>query len=302
MIKKSLACLLAMNFAFAEGVEDKFVIGTLPNEGFFSSFISVVSNLVWADEHHKTPVVNWDSRSLMYQSKGYNGAKNPWEYYFEPVSSATYDPKEAGVEVWSEGHAPDGSHLFLSFLREKEAFHNEAREKARDAITKYVKIKPSIQQKIDDFYSKNMAGKYTIGIHLRGTDISQNAKVKEGIAAASVKAAEEEAKNHGGEVQFFIASDDQSLFEYAKKRLSKPVIFCESRRSKDGKPLHRTGFEKAVLGEELLIEGVLLSKCDYFVHSHSSVPIAVMALNPRLETQFIDPMPFIYKYVYNLDN
>ena len=86
-----------MNFAFAEGVEDKFVIGTLPNEGFFSSFISVVSNLVWADEHHKTPVVNWDSRSLMYQSKGYNGAKNPWEYYFEPVSSATYEDRKSVV-------------------------------------------------------------------------------------------------------------------------------------------------------------------------------------------------------------
>ncbi|MDR3550762.1 MAG: hypothetical protein P4L31_05070, partial [Candidatus Babeliales bacterium] len=64
----------------------KHVIGVHPGAGFFSAFLGALNQLDWCQRTKKTPVVYWDDRSLYYDSKGFNGSRNVWEYYFKPVS------------------------------------------------------------------------------------------------------------------------------------------------------------------------------------------------------------------------
>ena len=92
-------------------------------------------------------------------------------------------------------------------------------------------------------------------------------------------------------VQFFVATDEQKLLEEAQELLSGPVIYCDSYRSLNGEPLHRPkkkqDYSKAKLGEEVLIETLLLSKCNGFVHTRSNVSTAVLFFNPELENKVL---------------
>ena len=272
---------------------EKFVIGSAEKEGFFSSFLAVLNNLAWADSCGKTPVVQWNEISYCYQPEGYNGSYNPWEYYFEPVSEEGYTPGDA-LHQWC--CAPDGSTLWSPFFADPELFHAQARFKGKELIDKYVRIRPCILEKVENFYQQKMAGKFTIGIHLRGTDRYTKA-AKAAMVSDTIEAAMRVAKELGKKkCQFFIATDEESLLEYAKANLKGKVISCDSHhRSMDGSPIHSAaGRSAALLGEEILIEGLLLSKCDHFVHSLSCVPLAVLFLNPTLPNEYLPPYRWQY--------
>lgn len=281
-----ILCLLSPCFA-----EEKFVIRGFGNEGLFSSFLCVLAELEWAEKQGQTPLVYWSTDCLYYEKEGYNGNFNAWEYYFEPVSHATCEPGELLPERQSL-LTPDNFHYFTAFLQKPELFHSKLKFQAHETVKKYIKIKPSIQSKIDAFYTEHMAGKKNVGIHLRGTDRLIRMD-KLGLTSALIQAAEKHGL--GGDVQYFIATDDESLLEFAKKHLKGAIIYCDSHRSWDGSPLHKPkpGGGTALMGEEALIETVLLSRCDFLVYTHSSLPVAVLTFNPYIKNVYLDCRPWI---------
>jgi len=269
--------------------EEKFVIGSFRNEGFFSSFLAVLSNVMWAERNGKIPVVHWTQECFYYQKEGYHGSMEPWEYYFEPISHLRYEP---GDPTYNSGDALDGTHVWGPFLKYSDHFHREFRFQVHDVIQRYIQIKPHILEKVDAFYNTHMKGKRTIGIHLRGTDRNIKTK-KDGMIEALLEAAENVADK---ECQFFIATDEESLLDYAKGHVQHPLLYHNSHRSTDGVPLHIGNFREecpALLGEEVLIEALLLSKCDFFVHSLSSVAVAVLYFNPSIPSIYKNPLTWI---------
>jgi hypothetical protein len=271
---------------------EKFVIGSAEKEGFFSSFLAVLNNLAWADKVGNTPVVQWNEISYYYQPEGYNGSYNPWEYYFAPVSEETYRPGDK-LHQWC--CAPDSSTIWSSFFSDLDQFNAETRFEGKALIDKYIRIHPSILEKVDQFYQQKIAKKFTIGIHLRGTD-RYTKQAKTAMVRDTIDAALRIAKETGKKCQFFIATDEESLLDYAKTNLKGKVLFCDSIRSKDGQPIHSaSGRSAAQLGEEILIEALLLSKCDHFVYSLSCVPLAVLLFNPSLPHEYLPPYRWLYQ-------
>lgn len=282
---KKIIIFLALNL-FAD---DKFVIGNPPAEGFFSAFCSALSNIMWAERNGKIPVVHWDQKFYHYQKEGWRGGHDAWEYYFEPVSSLPFEPNDPVYRIYE---APDGFNLCMAFIKDPEKF-NELRLDAKKAIDAYVKIKPEILEKVDSIYQDRMAGSVNVGIHLRGTDRSLKNKMI--MPKAMIEEAMRLASEIPGKVQFFIATDEECFLDLAKNEL-KDIVHCDSTRSLDGKPIHCPPSQNAaLLGEEVLIEGLLLAKCDYLLHSMSSVPVAVMLLNPSLKNTYFNPYAYLYK-------
>jgi hypothetical protein len=253
---------------------DKHVIGCHSKAGLFSLFLSVLNDLTWCERNGKIPVVYWkSSHCVYYQKKKYNGAKNPWEYYFLPVSNLSYNKRD---KINNQCAAPDGSTIFPSgpiwlLTQTQRMWVNEA------LIEKYIKLHPSIQQKINDFYQTHFEGKKTVGIHLRGTD-----KFTEEKPVPILKIFEE--ANRHKNCQYFIATDEEKLLKTAIKTLHGKVIYHSSTRSTNGQPVHLRKTNRAKLGEEVLIEAYLLSNCDYFIHTVSNVSTAVLLLNPELKS------------------
>jgi hypothetical protein len=87
-----------------------------------------------------------------------------------------------------------------------------------------------------------------------------------------------------GDCQFFVATDEEKLLNLSKKSLHGPVIHYNSYLSPTTHPVHtKKPPSRYKLGEDVLIDAQLLSKCDYFLHTRSNVAIAVCMFNPDLK-------------------
>ncbi|MDZ4124033.1 MAG: hypothetical protein U1E02_07635 [Hydrogenophaga sp.] len=256
---------------------EKQIVGAWKG-GFGNIFLGALHHLAWCDEQGYVPVVYWDNAFLFYQPGGYNGSRNAWEYYFEPVSSESYVPGD----YIHRRFTPDRYRFGLGSI-----FNRADREAGKKIIDKYVHIVPSIQKKIEDFYVASMQNKKTIGIHLRGTD--KYVEVPALNPALIFKEANKQARLLGVK-QFFIATDEYRLLELAKKELEGTVIYYDCRRSGDGHTLQYSGswpqpkswVHDASLGEEFLIEFMLISKCFLFIHTDSNAAMLPFFFNPDL--------------------
>lgn len=271
--------------------QKKLVIGCHQSKaGLFSMFFCALNNIAWCEKNNVVPVVYWDDKCVYYSDKGHNGGKNVWEYYFEPVSWESYRPND---EIRKAFRDPDNQSInVLQHPVYDKAIRDEAkvehRKNVNKLIQKYVKIKRPIMDKVELFYQKNMVGKKNIGIHIRGTD-----KVKE-VGAARLEDIVTVANNIAKAIpdaQFFVATDELQLLTRITPLLNGKVISYDVTRSDSKKPLHLSNKNNPALGEEVLIEVQLLSRCDMFVHTYSNVASAVLFFNPDLKNFVIAPAP-----------
>ena len=211
---------------------NKLVIGANPGSGFFRCFISVLNNLTWCEKNRVTPIVYWDDNCCYYDPAGYNGVKkNAWEYYFEPISTASYKDSDP---QWPGFFGLDGKGIsLLKDLGEKSSSKKQ-RLQAHDLVKKYIRVKPAVLEKVEKFHNKHMAGKKTIGLHIRGTD--KFTEVKPVPMEAFVAAAHELAQRYT-DCQFLIATDEVALLEEAKQKLNGNVISYDSYRSPTGRAI-----------------------------------------------------------------
>jgi hypothetical protein len=279
--------------------------------GFFAEFLWTLNHLEWCKRNKKIPVVYWGERFAYYSPAGFNGSYNAWEYYFEPVSSLSYQPGDhlylerqynkdftTMTEYWEyiqymhllpkldqklficiDNH--DYTPLFKIPGYTMPKLHiYDRRFRAyvkRAIIDRYIKIKPNIQKKIDDFYTTHMQGRKTIGIHLRGKHIFNE------VYHVPVNNIFHIAQKFASQnCQFLIATDQYPLLEEAKKQLPGSIIYYNCYRSDTPTSPFKPQQNHPQLGEDVLIEALLLSKCDHFIHTLSLVSTAVLFFNPKL--------------------
>ncbi|MGB8468142.1 MAG: nodulation protein NodZ [Candidatus Babeliales bacterium] len=279
-IKIKILVLISL-FTVCESVQKKHVIGTR-GAGFFSNFLAVLNHIAWCERHDKIPVVYWDRESSYYNPNKYPGIKNVWEYYFEPVASLHYTD---GDRIHRRYGAPDGTTVITGKGDFTAHFLPEVRQEMFQLIQKYIHIKQRILAKVDSFYEAHMQGRPTVGVHIRRTD-----------NYVSIHVALEEYLKRIQEFplyQVLVCTDDMYALEYMKDALGDRVIYCDVQRSHNNKPLHhRSKYAKGLLGEEVLMEVLLLARCDSFIHAISNVVCGVLYFNPTMPHIFIDPRDY----------
>src|ERR1700741_4186993 len=108
-----IVILFNFHHIFCDHLRDrKFVFKIHPHAGFFAVFLGVLNKLVWVKKNNKIPVVYSTKECLYYQTNGYMGANNMWEYYFKPVSTLKYNK---GDNIYSSFAAPDGFRIAGSY-------------------------------------------------------------------------------------------------------------------------------------------------------------------------------------------
>lgn len=257
--------------------------------GFFADFFKVLNHLVFCEKYSWTPVVYWGEKSLYYQQEGFHGQTNVWEYYFKPVSKAQY--KGAKKIKGNSFKNPVG--WFINTI--DEHFIEQNRLFLKSIIDKYIALQPWIEEEYIAFYNAHLKDKHTIGIHVRGTDKYMEASPVplEIFIETALKVA-----SQFSEVQFLVATDQETILQFLKKHLPGKVIYYPALRSTTLQPLHQQNIQPARIGKEVLIEMLLLSKCDFFIHAQSNVALAALFFNPTLPHLWLKTEHQMYQVMF----
>ena len=289
--------------------------------GFGAEFLWVINHLRWCIKTNKIPVIEWGPASAYYSPDGYNGSKNAWEYFFEPVSNEKYVP---GDIIHLELFYPDpenfsAEYAYHRYVKKRNLLTEDERKSFIDVdnhlllynrpiyyseypeceyhlyserfreyvkteiIDPFIKVKTSIQKKIDQFYNTYIAGKKTIAIHLRGCHIENGKMLPEPICVPVERVLQEANKYSDLGYQFFISTDIKPLLDKAIKTLKGKVIFYPSTRFDETTNPWIPGQLVPKLGEECLIEMMLMSRCDHIIHTISNFSTVVLLFNPKIK-------------------
>ena len=235
--------------------------------GFFSNFRGTVYTFHQCEQLSIEPYVLWDSGLYIDINKG----NNYWEYYFEQIGN----PNDINKRILTHD---------MSWNRK-----DFCRERTNNLINKYVKIKPHIQEKINSFWTTHVNKNNVLGVHLRLTDKHECHKYGEPYTGKPIHIDKyikhinvylEKNKN----VKIFLATDSLDYIEELKKLYGNKIFFRNDViRSIGLKSVHHDmkgdGYKK---GEDVLIDTILLSKCNFLFKGISNVATCALFWNSSL--------------------
>ena len=228
------------------------------DSGMFAVFGSILGAINFYEKHineYSGLKIDLNSGRYLDIEKG----PNWWEYFFEPIILGTeIDNKYYFTleEYWKLASRPD---KYSSF----------------SLIQKYIKIKPHIQEEVNEFVNQNFKGKYIIGVHHRGTDkitewpLVAYEKTHKVLIETIIALKRADRKN----LKVYVATDDQNFLNYLVERMPKTVIYSDFKRSSNATALHfnPTIYENNYqMGKEALLDCLLLSKSNILIRPKSS--------------------------------
>ena len=252
-----------------------YVIRRSPGAGLFSNVTYVINHLKIADKHNFIPVIDMENYPTIYNEKrSINGIKNSWLYYFEPVS------KYSLQEVYESKNVILSSNRFYHDFFTHKIYENKNLLKFFNRIT----VKKSIQIKVQKFLKKISFKKYkTLGIHYRGTSYKDSANHPfPPTFSQLVKKIDNLLKLNKFDKIFF-ATEDKEMFDLIIKKYKNKIIYYNSFRSikDDAFKKYSRHNHRFKLGEEILIESLILSKCNTFLFVETNVSSFVKSLKKR---------------------
>mgnify|MGYP000310999605 CR=1 FL=1 len=250
-----------------------------------------------------------------------SGNNNWFNYYFKPIG--TDDPEIN--QLWKEGKLDNlPSYNRYNFVKNTIGYEFDRNSYERadknfdfsKGFSELIKLKPYLQEKVQNFYDKNMKNKFLIGIHARGTDKfssvdSHENNPKHFTYQKYCEEVEKEIlaqKNSGNKKQIavFACSDEQPFIDYIHKQLGGKYeiisadnilranistsginILCDDENPECEKyknnSIHRgmSGESNYKKGLDAIYEVCLLSKCDVFYKSRGNFSNSVNYINPN---------------------
>jgi len=279
------------------------------DRGLFSNFLHTIQYLFKADARGKIPIVHWNI--IWYMNEG--SEDNVWEYYFCPVSDYSledidpndgvknlYSYRNGGVSHYLEGEKNGGRWDRNSWNykvhppklciwnpnKKFRAYYNKV-------ISKHIRIKKQILDKIDRFYKENMEDcENVLGAHIRACSDRDG-----GSRDIDIKGYTDSIDKYISEfsdAKIFVATDYNPVLEELVSKYGDRVVYYDSQRSDNGysviadcSPVEEKKNRGSKPGEEVVIDCLLLSKCNKIIHKSSNVSTAALLFNPDNDNEYI---------------
>tara|TARA_Y100001933_G_C19012327_1_gene569498 strand:- start:7519 stop:8340 length:822 start_codon:yes stop_codon:yes gene_type:complete len=255
--------------------------------GMFSIVNDVVDHLYVAEQNKHKLNLLWVGSPY----KQVNNDDNAFEYYFENF----FDIKDTDIPVGKkESFAFRVGNCITP--RKNGLAQPTHRVEMNRIIDRYIKLKPHIRHKIDQFAEQNF-NDYTIGLHIRGkgrTDgnasrLREKFQLVDGVPYDAYFTKVNQLLETTSYAKIFLCSDSQIVIDYCKRIYGDRIVTYSATRSNNGE-MHRDrkyNDIKYKLGEDVLIEAYLLSLTDYLVHGSSNVTNYVLCKNSMLKNFYI---------------
>lgn len=279
--------------------------------GFFAYMLYALNQLVFCRRHGLIPFVDFGRCTVNghdhYASGGQNlyhspsHGRNMWEYYFEPVS--TYREGAPGHEVhtlpskmlwrlhrvsrksiyahyhgayeskWSEGY--------------DEAWYRRMRVLAHSVLADHVRVRRHILDIVDRFWSMHLHGRPVLGVHMRGTD-------KQADISGTVVPPEQYVRHIDGylalhpNASIFVATDSPVFLERLRARYPDRLVARDALRSERNAFLDAAVPDAYRKGEDVLVDVLLLARCDFLLKCASAVGEFAIYFSPHLHDHSVD--------------
>jgi len=255
--------------------------------GMFSIVNDLVDHLCVADSDGYKLKLSWVGST--YKSE--DNDDDAFAYYFEDFFKLNDHDKlvdKKGSFAYRQGNCITPRKGGLAQPTEREMVNG--------IIDKYIKLKPHITKKIDEFVKNNFKG-HMIGLHIRGKgrvdggagELRMLGELVDGVPYnLYFDKLNELLKSI--DARILLCSDSQAVVDYCVAEYGDKIVTYSAIRHATGE-MHQKHTEfkdvKYELGEDVLIEAYLLSMTNYLIHGSSNVTNYVLCKNHRLENFYI---------------
>ena len=267
-----------------------YIIRRRHQAGFFSNFFFVLGHIVYANQNGWMIAVDMENYPTLYnEDKPVLGTRNAWEYFFEQPSRI--ELKQAYCfkhQILSSGY----------YLYENVPYYEginrvfptrEIVETLSPYIDKHLIIKPQFLDEASAI--RHQWDGRVVGVHIRGTDMNHTPNHPVPPLLSQYFTAIDRLLQNSQIDHICLCTDENAILEQMKNRYGDKLVFTNSFRSTDGTSIHKSSNttqrdnHRYLMGKEVLIDALVLSKCDYLICGHSNVPYAAIVLN---RNQYID--------------
>jgi len=247
--------------------------------GMAGNMLIVINELLIMNEGDRAWVDMGSYKSICYDNLDYTN--NAWEYYFTQ-NEKFVDGKEIllmpprpAIINYNHPYSQNDSLI----LKSKKLFYNN------------FKVKDDILNEVNQFYETNLKNKTTLGCQIRLGDMVKTHDVPniDRYWNKILDILREEPQIE----QIFLATDDDEAIEYLSKKTPIPIVYQKNiYRTSSESPYERLNSERENHGHnlcrEVLIDMLLLSKCDYFLSSKiSAVSLITTILSENIKKIYI---------------
>jgi hypothetical protein len=281
------------------------IIQTHIGAGFFAEFGKVIRNLIFYEHDGIRSVqVDWTNQFFPFKN---DPNENGWDLYFEPIvlNRDPFDMSEPGCLVGNNDSHELHDQLCLSIWLNYDDYLPH-RVFVHEKIKQYIRIKQDIQDQVDSFYEQHLKGNVCIGVHVRYALCHTEEMPDRKHPSLEAYCAEVDNllnKHARSKVKIFLASDSHFVINYFREHYGKSVCYIDAYRAQNTEDpgviyenpnywinhpaeweRHKPGYKG---GEGTLKDCLLLSKCDYLIHTTSNFATYASYFNPYIKSIYL---------------
>ena len=164
------------------------------------------------------------------------------------------------------------------------------RHKAHRLVKKYIRVRPHIMHKVDAFYNRTMAGRHVIGAHIRGTDKQKDIGGRVVEPVDYLPHIDKFLNQYPTDGAVFVATDSPKFLRtmQAQPRYKGRIFWYEALRSEKNIFLDSSSADNYRKGEDVIIDMLLLSRCDFLLKTSSAVGEFAVYFNLKLHEHSLD--------------
>ena len=284
MRKKKL--ISSINFrigSFGNLNSDKYfyVIRRNHGAGFFSNLLFVLNHLLIAEKHNLIPIIDMENFPTWYNEKDeIIGTKNAWEYYFKPLNEYSLEEiyQSKNVILTSKVYPKD----FIKFVHKNDEIVK--------VFNKYIKIKKYILDEVENYFEKKLTIKNKVlGVHLRGGEVKTAPGHTYPPSNRQIIYNLNKVIEKDKYQAIFLSTKEFEYINLIKYHFPSLKIYLSNtyRNKKDTFDVYPRLNHRYLLGKEILIETLTLSKLNYFFFNLSNVSLAAMLFsNNKMDKKY----------------
>lgn len=240
--------------------------------GFFSILSSVLCHLQIAENLGFIPVVDFENFTSTYsENQQINGSHNMWEYYFEPIHKASLDEVyNSGNFILTDGRHPAGA--VMSVSQNVSLLNTFRKYVVLNSTSSAALASAKLQVEIDEF---------TLGIHFRGQEMRRARGHPFPPTLQQVFSNTDLLLERGSFKRIFLVTEGAEYEQAFTTRYGSLVQTLPHYRRfrKNSYSIYPRVNHKFLLGQEILIDTLLLSECDSLISGSSNVSEMAILLN-----------------------